>query len=86
MPRVHAEVAAEGVHIGRTRVARLMRAPRREGRESPEESDRDAPGSGRGRAHLSTRTLSLAFWQPSLTCSLDNPLEFLAKGWIVGSP
>jgi len=26
-----------------------------------------------------------ALWQPSLTCSLDNPLEFLAVGWIVGS-
>jgi len=29
--------------------------------------------------------LALAFWQPSLTCSLDNPLEFLAEDWIVGS-
>src|SRR5207249_6636507 len=28
---------------------------------------------------------ALAFWQPSLTCSLDNALEFLAEGWIVGS-
>jgi len=28
---------------------------------------------------------SVAFWQPSLACSLDNPLEFLAEGWIVGS-
>ena len=27
---------------------------------------------------------SLVFRQPSLTCSLDNPLEFLAEGWIVG--
>ena len=31
------------------------------------------------------RGFALAFWQPSLTCSLDNPLEFLAEGWIVGS-
>jgi hypothetical protein len=28
---------------------------------------------------------SLALRQPSLTCSLDNPLEFLAEGWIVGN-
>ena len=31
------------------------------------------------------RSGSLAFWQPSLACSLDNPLELLAEGWIVGS-
>jgi len=29
--------------------------------------------------------VALVFWQPSLACSLDNPLEFLAEGWIVGS-
>ena len=28
---------------------------------------------------------SSVFWQPSLACSLDNPLEFPAEGWIVGS-
>ncbi|QDE68578.1 transposase [Myxococcus xanthus] len=31
VPRIHAELAAEGVHIGRKRVARLMRAARLEG-------------------------------------------------------
>ncbi|MCP3166843.1 IS3 family transposase [Myxococcus qinghaiensis] len=31
VPRIHAELAAEGVHIGRKRVARLMRAARIEG-------------------------------------------------------
>ena len=28
---------------------------------------------------------ALAFWQPSLACSLDDPLEFLPESWIVGS-
>jgi hypothetical protein len=36
-----------------------------------------------GRGFLSG--YALAFWQPSLTCSLDNPLEFLFEGWIVGN-
>ncbi|WP_415841934.1 IS3 family transposase, partial [Myxococcus xanthus] len=31
VPRIHAELAAEGVHIGRKRVARLMRAAHLEG-------------------------------------------------------
>ena len=31
------------------------------------------------------RGAALASWQPSLACSLDDPLVFLAKGWIVGS-
>jgi len=34
---------------------------------------------------VATFGIALAFWQPSLTCSLDNPLEFLAEGWIVGN-
>ena len=52
----------------------------------------DDTWDGRGRAVAITGDAGkgrdrrpLAFWQPSLTCSLDNPLEFLAEGWIVGS-
>jgi len=28
---------------------------------------------------------ALVFWQPGLASSLDDPLEFPAEGWIVGS-
>ena len=47
-------------------------------------------GRGRGRATDSSRPrrafrIGLAFGQPRLAYSLDNPLEFLAEGWIVGS-
>lgn len=35
VPRIHAELAAEGVHIGRKRVARLMRAACLEGVSHP---------------------------------------------------
>ena len=33
---------------------------------------------------VATFGFALAFWQPSLTCSLDNPLILLAESWIVG--
>ena len=45
MPRIHAELIDEGVHVGRKRVARLMRAAGLQGKaleqqyDSPERSE-----------------------------------------------
>jgi hypothetical protein len=35
--------------------------------------------------HIESISIALVFWQPGLACSLDDPLEFLAEGWIVGN-
>jgi hypothetical protein len=33
---------------------------------------------------VATFGFALVFWQPGLTCSLDNPLVFPAESWVVG--
>src|SRR4029453_10079508 len=41
-------------------------------------------GASGGTDMVASFGFPLAFWQPSLTCSLDNPLILLAERWVVG--